>query len=702
MSHKTLSRTNTQSTLLGDVRAEVDQQMLDQAFVETPDYKTLLESRSSKIIVGRRGTGKSALVYRLFRHWNEDKNSIVLKIAAKEDQVIGTRPLLAVFGEKFSHVRTGAKLIWQYALVLELLEHLSKKYIAAKALNSIEIVQGHLKRWRASGPDFFTRFRITFKTLLSSGLGAEEIIGGLAQKLQLRELEAALSEGLAESNTKCTVLIDRLDEGYQHDTVGIAFVDGVIYAISELDAHIDDFKALVFLRDNIFRAISIRDPDFSRNIEGQTLRLHWDIYQLFNMVTNRLRAAFELKAESNQRAWDRCTATDLQGQEGFKKCLQLTLYRPRDILILLNDAFYNAYRQNRTAIVLSDIDATAKSISANRLSDLHKEYEMIFPGLSNLTSLFFGRSPELNVDEAMNSIKTVLTRDNYSPEIQQDFAIFRRPEDQLRNLYSVGFIGVQDRGLNSFTYCHDGKQPDREFSQTDKILIHPCYWLALNLTKNSLKPDEAEEINDEYEIHILSQTPELRAHKLGQMISGLEKIPLGNDGAILFEDWCVEAVRVAFAGKLRNVELHPNKTATQRRDIVGTNLSSTGAWKRIYDDYKSRQVIFEVKNYAKIGIEEYRQMLSYLSGEYGNLGFIITRDDSHNLVKGADLDHFLEMHNRHDKTIVKLTGRYLCTLLSKLRSPQKHDEPDHLINKLLDTYSRQYVSGQAELARKRN
>ena len=84
MSHKTLSRTNTQSTLLGDVRAEVDQQMLDQAFVETPDYKTLLESRSSKIIVGRRGTGKSALVYRLFRHWNEDKNSIVLKIAAKE------------------------------------------------------------------------------------------------------------------------------------------------------------------------------------------------------------------------------------------------------------------------------------------------------------------------------------------------------------------------------------------------------------------------------------------------------------------------------------------------------------------------------------------------------------------------------------------------------------------------------------------
>lgn len=357
------------------------------------------------------------------------------------------------------------------------------------------------------------------------------MIGSLAQKLQLRELETVLSEGLAESSTKCIVLIDRLDEGYQHDTAGIAFVDGIIYAIAELDAHIEEFKSLVFLRDNIFRAIAIKDPDFSKNIEGQTLRLHWDTYQLFNMVTSRLRAAFEIKAESNQRVWDRCTVTELQGQDGFKKCLQLTLYRPRDILILLNDAFYNAYKQNRTAIILSDIDATAKSISANRLADLHKEYEMIFPGLSNLTSAFFGKNPEIRVSDAMEVIGAVIRKDDYSTEIQQDFSIFRRPEDQLRNLYSVGFIGVQDRELNSFTYCHDGKQPDREFHQTDRILIHPCYWLALNLTRNSLKPEEAEEINDEYEIHILSQTPELRAHKLGQMISALDKIPLGSEGA---------------------------------------------------------------------------------------------------------------------------------------------------------------------------
>ena len=144
-----------------------------------------------------------------------------------------------------------------------------------------------------------------------------------------------LRTAFTEGNLRCFILVDRLDEGYQHDTIGIGFVDGVIYALSDLDAAVDPVKTVVFLRDNIFRAIAVTDPDFSRNIEGQTLRLHWDTYQLFNLVCNRLRPAFALDIENNQRVWDRCTANELQRQDGFKRCLQLTLYRPGDILTLL-------------------------------------------------------------------------------------------------------------------------------------------------------------------------------------------------------------------------------------------------------------------------------------------------------------------------------------------------------------------------------
>ena len=55
----------SQSNALGDIRAEHDHLMLQQAFIETADYRTLIESTDKVIAVGRRGTGKSALTFRL-------------------------------------------------------------------------------------------------------------------------------------------------------------------------------------------------------------------------------------------------------------------------------------------------------------------------------------------------------------------------------------------------------------------------------------------------------------------------------------------------------------------------------------------------------------------------------------------------------------------------------------------------------------
>lgn len=82
-------RTRLSLASLGDLRAELDHEMLDLAFVETPDYRTLLESIGGKVVVGRRGTGKSALTYQLTKHWAHEKSNIVITLAAEEDQVIG-------------------------------------------------------------------------------------------------------------------------------------------------------------------------------------------------------------------------------------------------------------------------------------------------------------------------------------------------------------------------------------------------------------------------------------------------------------------------------------------------------------------------------------------------------------------------------------------------------------------------------------
>jgi hypothetical protein len=80
-----------------------------------------------------------------------------------------------------------------------------------------------------------------------------------------------------------------------------------------------------------------------------------------------------------------------------------------------------------------------------------------------------------------------------------------------------------------------------------------------------------------------------------------------------------------------------------------------------------------------MGPEEYRQMTTYLAGEYGNAGFIITRDDSENLLSDRELPWMREIYNRQKKLVVKLTGSFLRRILSKLRSPQRHDEAESAV-----------------------
>ncbi len=431
------------ANILGDVRAEADGEMLEIAFYETPDYRTLIESSDRTVVVGRRGTGKSALAYKLEKYWNIAQKTIVLHLAADEDQIIGIRPLIKLFGDEFKLVRAGSRIAWRYALLMEVAGALSKRYKYKNAVGSA-ILDRHLIDWRKDRYGFCSKLKDKLRKIVDTSAAPETRVSDLARNLQIGDVEEAIDSVLDATNISLYVLIDRLDEGYEPDEIGIGLVDGLVQAVIDVNTKFKKVRTLVFLRDNIFRAVSKNDPDFSRNIEGQTLRLHWDEYGLFNLVANRLRIAFAIGQENTVRIWDSCAARDLKGKDGFRTCLRLTLYRPRDLLILLNEAFRVAGKQDRNQIIGEDIEATAKTISKNRLDDLEKEYSAIFPGLPLFVSAFSNKNPEMSVSQAASFIQEIIGRDTYEQKIQQQFAIMQSPVDVLRDLYRVGFIGVYD------------------------------------------------------------------------------------------------------------------------------------------------------------------------------------------------------------------------------------------------------------------
>ena len=85
-------------------------------------------------------------------------------------------------------------------------------------------------------------------------------------------------------------------------------------------------------------------------------------------------------------------------------------------------------------------------------------------------------------------------------------------------------------------------------------------------------------------------------------------------------------------------------------------------------------------------------MSTYLARNYGSLGFIISKSDSNEPKSGAELDWCKEIFSEHKKLIIKLNAKFLASMLSKLRTPEKYDVIDKNLAKLRDTYERNYLS----------
>lgn len=432
------------SNPLGDVRAEADHAMLSQAFFETPDYLTLLDSHDKVVVVGRRGTGKSALTYRLHKQWSTVKTNTVLILAPDEHHTLALRPWISKLGSSFLPIKASSRLLWRYGLILATAQALSTKFKVKDAIATSPTLISHLHKWGKADIAFYDKLRAQMKNYLTESMPEDQVIGHLADLLELPQLEKELQAAIP-SDHHIKILVDRLDEGFEPDLHGIAFVDGMVTAAIDVStAFRGKIRPVVFLRDNIFRAVAHYDQDYSRNIEAFTLRLHWDVNTLFYFVSNRLRAAFHDNQENNKRLWNRYCEYDLQGDEGFKRCLSLTLYRPRDILILLNSAFESAKRrildQSPITIATTDLEFSAKTISSNRLDDLRKEYRQIFKSIDAVTAVFANGNPELAVDEASQLLDQVIASPPESAEAQQELAIFQHPTELIRALYSVGFF----------------------------------------------------------------------------------------------------------------------------------------------------------------------------------------------------------------------------------------------------------------------
>jgi hypothetical protein len=681
--------------ILGASTAEADV-VLDQAFVHTPQYLAVVESRDYNFVVGRRGTGKSAICKHAASAMSAGDKSLLIALRSPKHDNIDLVGLIEVGELDYRIASEAVRLAFRIFLLHRLNDGLREhpRAIRAGRRSHHPEPSGDVPV-SPKGRSYASFIADVMREYASLGIPPTEVPRRLAEDYQIASVQQPVAETIKEASLDVVILVDGLDEGWLPSEEATAVLGGLARGASQFDEEQSGIHVCLFVRDNMWRAIAHIDSDYSRDFEGRDIRLTWNKDMLLELTADRLRAVSFSTADSSIKAWNQFVGKDLQGRSGFEWCLQFTLHRPRDVIALLNRAYFLSKAAGQDRPSRASVLGSAREASVNRLRDLELEYAGILPGVTTLLESFERENAAFSYGDMLESLEDILRDNRFISDAASDFAILDDPRTAFEVLYSVGFLGVVEADGRAY-FCHDGAPqgvPDPPLEGV--VLVHPAYWRALELQPDEAAEGFASDIRDEYQY---DGTPRLvsdiRLKRLGALVTDLGQIDTGRAGASDFEDWVARALRIVFSYSLEDIQARPSPDTVDRRDIVAFNAANSSFWKMIKDDWGCRQVVFELKNYEELKPNDFRQAAAYGGGEYGRLTFIVYRSDRDHLVS-RERNRVAQMYLTSKHLNVLFPTQFIRKFLEKTYARKRDDYVERKMKRWFNTVVRRYAQIQS-------
>jgi DNA topoisomerase VI subunit A len=111
------------------------------------------------------------------------------------------------------------------------------------------------------------------------------------------------------------------------------------------------------------------------------------------------------------------------------------------------------------------------------------------------------------------------------------------------------------------------------------------------------------------------------------------------------------------------------------RDLIFYNNRSHSFLRDVFDEYGSRQLVFELKNVKAIEREHINQLNRYLGDSFGNFGVLVTRHD----LPRAMMKNTIDLWSGKRCCIIALTDADLAQMVEIYESKQR--APIDVVNK---------------------
>lgn len=493
--------TNYLSTvMLGQGNAE-DEQNLSQIFVYTDDYQQIRDKKK-KIIIGERGSGKSAI----FRMLEADSNNSQWTVSLTPDNISWAK--LEKISQKYQGEIYAIAKQWEFALLLECFETVSTN-IPGRARRKALIKDFDLEVKRSIDIDLLgrsssERFSIIVNTALNilqklpftieikSPGGALAIknreIDGLGDinqehlpiyQVELIERTYAVLSELMPSDSSVHILIDQLDDHWEGKKSQVDSLCGLFSAIMNVREKLrrsgfgEKIDLTVFIRTDIYEYLKRNGLHHASKYTSFEHYLSWDEEYLVKLIEKRV----EKNANENNGFSDLFSDEKIGNVILNRYVLSRIFPRPRDIIIFLSYCIDRATKMGHERISRDDVFHAESEYSHWRLVVIQEEGRVEYRYAEQLLDSLYGKPSILTPRELRDHLDRFKT-DNQIPASDREST---KPS-LIKKLVRWGVFGV--KGPRETTYTWNA--PVRgSFSpgEKDDVVIHPALWGTLRIKK---------------------------------------------------------------------------------------------------------------------------------------------------------------------------------------------------------------------------
>ena len=477
---------------LGQHVAEHERDDLDNYFVETSPYLAALDGPTT-ILIGRRGTGKTAILYAIkaaIEHSARNHVTVLNPVGYELEGLIRVLQETSEFSERGFLIESLWKYLIYSEIALSVEESLSTRPIYQEVTDAEkEFLEYCDLNADVIRPPFSTRLEQAVRSLYGVGdvTDAIEQRARISEQLHetlLRDLRRHLGAVLRDDG-ELAILIDNLDEPWEpgaHVEQLSELIGGLLNVVQDIPRDLArsthglspvDSKVTVLLRSDIFAFVQ---PLMAEQDKLPIQRVIWDDDDLLRRVLLQRLLLNAPNQMNDSDVWEQLFPTSVVGIDPEDFIFQTVLPRPRDVIYILKAAISYAINRRHVSVHPEDLLSAREQYSEFAFKSVLAEDDPQRHKLEGVLYEFAGAGRAVTLPDIIERMSKADVED-------RDLAWY------IDLLCDIGFLGISTS--NGFRYSREESERIRlreiakrlaaQAGEIEHFEINPAFYQVLQI-----------------------------------------------------------------------------------------------------------------------------------------------------------------------------------------------------------------------------